>query len=322
MRKMPLGIQSFRKIIEGDYVYVDKTKFVYDLMNDASYYFLSRPRRFGKSLLLDTIAEVMSGEKDLFKGLSIHDSDYQFEKHPVIRLDMSNVANETPSVLKDSLSKALLRQAKREGLCIDYDMPPELFINMIEGLHEKCGKKVVILIDEYDKPILDRLADIETAEANRDILRGFYGILKSMDPYLRFTFVTGVSKFTRTSIFSGLNNLRDITMDEDNANICGIEIENLETYFSGHIEALASLDKFKGFASLHDEILAWYDGYSWDGSTRVINPFSLLSFFAQRRFSGFWYASGTPTFLIRMIKEKPTSYLEFKNLEMGEWELD
>ena len=322
MKKMPLGIQSFRKIVEGDYVYVDKTHYVYDLVNNASYYFLSRPRRFGKSLLLDTISEAFSGDKELFKGLFLYDSDYSFEKHPVIRLDMSNIANKTPEILEESISRELRKRARNEDLLVDEDIPSEIFKTLIESLHKKYGKRVVVLIDEYDKPILDHLTDLETAEANRQVIKGFYGILKSMDPFLRFTFITGVSKFTKTSIFSELNNLFDITMTKEYSNICGIETEDLEKHFGEHIRHLSALDDFSKNSDIQKSILAWYDGYSWDGRTRLINPFSLLSFFMQKRFSGFWYSSGTPTFLIKLIKEKPASFLSLGELELSERSLD
>ena len=322
MKKIPLGIQTFRKIIEGDYIYADKTHYVYDLINDASYYFLSRPRRFGKSLMLDTIAEAFSGDKELFKGLFIYDSDYNFEKHPVLRLDMSNIANKTPETLEDGLSIPLRERAKKEGFDIDYNNPSVILKTLIEALYVKYNKSVVLLIDEYDKPILDKINDIALAEANREVLRGFYGVLKSMDPFLRLTFITGVTKFTKTSIFSGLNNLRDITLSEKYADICGIAIEDLDKYFDGHIVKLAERGKFGDYGNIQEKILAWYDGYSWNGETRVINPFSLLSFFCEEKFSGFWYASGTPKFLTDLIKKRQEGYTSLKNLEMGEWSLD
>ena len=322
MKKVPLGIQSFRKIVEGNYVYVDKTRYIFDLINRASYYFLSRPRRFGKSLLLDTISEVFNGDKELFKGLDIYDSDHHFEMHPVIRLDMSNIANKTPEILEESISRELRKRARDEDVFVDEDISSGIFKTLIEGLCKKYNKRVVVLIDEYDKPILDHLVDPETAEANRQVIKSFYGILKSMDPFLRFTFITGVSKFTKTSIFSELNNLLDITMTKRYSNICGIETEDLEKYFGEHIKHLSTLDDFKRFDSIHDGILDWYDGYSWDGSTRLINPFSLLSFFLQNRFSGFWYSSGTPTFLIKLIKENPSSFLSLDELEISERSLD
>jgi len=256
-------------------------------MNNAKYYFLSRPRRFGKSLLLDTIAETMSGNKELFKGLFIYDSDYSFEKHPVLRLDMSKIANKTSEVLEKSLYDELMKRVCSEGFDFDYETPSTLYSSLIEALYKKYNQRVAVLIDEYDKPILDHLTNTGIAEANRQVLRGFYGILKSMDPYLSLTFITGVSKFTKTSIFSEMNNLLDITMTKQYANICGITIDDLGTCFKEHIKDLSTLDNFKRYDSISDEILAWYDGYSWDGESRVINPFSLLSFFAQKRFSSY-----------------------------------
>jgi len=322
MKRLPIGIQTFSKIIEGDYVYADKTKYVYDLINSASYYFLSRPRRFGKSLLLDTIAEAFKGSKELFKGLWIYDSDYTFESHPVIRLDMSNISNKTPEVLEISLASQLRKQIRQEGLDIIDELPSDMFKSIIEGLYEKYAQKVVVLIDEYDKPIIDHIHDVPAAEANRLVIRGFYGVLKSMDPFLRFTFLTGVSKFAKTSVFSELNNLKDITMTRQYANICGIPVEDLDKYFGEHIESLKTLKEFQNCGDLRGKILEWYDGYSWDGETRVINPFSLLTFFGQERFGAFWYASGSPKFLIDLIKQNPGEYSNFKSLKISESMLD
>jgi len=322
MKKLPLGIQNFREIITGDYIYVDKTKYIYNLFNEAKYYFLSRPRRFGKSLLLDTIGEVFGGDRELFKGLWIYGSDYDFKKHPVIRLDMSNISNSSPSVLEASLLDDLVIITEIEGIGITDQNPANVFKRLIIGLYKKYDQRVVVLIDEYDKPILDHLSDIETAVANRQVLRGFYGILKSMDPYLCFTMITGVTKFTKTSIFSGLNNLFDITMSHEYANICGIPIECLDEYFGEHIAYLSSCKIFPETDNIHEKILEWYDGYSWDGASKLLNPFSLLNFFMQKRFGSYWYTSGTPWFLIDIIKNKPASFVALKNLEIEEWMLD
>ena len=322
MRKLPHGIQSFREIIEGDYVYADKTEYIYRLINNAKNYFLSRPRRFGKSLLLDTISEVFSGDRELFKGLWIYDSDYMFTRHPVLRFDMSNMSNERPDILQTSLLEELRKRIEEESLNVTSEIPSNSFKFLIRGLYKKYGHGVVVLIDEYDKPILDQINNIETAQANRQVLQSFYGILKSMDPYLKFTFLTGVSKFTKTSIFSGLNNLLDITLTEDYSNICGIAIEDLDKYFSDHIQYLSTLNNFKHYDNLYNEILAWYDGYSWDSKTKVINPFSLLSFFIQKRFMSFWYSSGTPGFVINLLKQKPESFLILNNLKISEMALD
>ncbi|MCL1809035.1 MAG: ATP-binding protein [Clostridiales bacterium] len=322
MKKIPIGIQNFREIKEGGYVYVDKTQYVYNLIEDGKYYFLSRPRRFGKSLLIDTISEVFSGDRELFKGLWIYGSDYSFEKHPVIRLDMSNIANRTPNILEASLSEALVDRAVEDGLEISSVTHSGLFKKLIVSLFKKYNQRVVVLIDEYDKPILDHLDDIKTAEANRKALRGFYGILKSMDPYLELTFITGVTKFTKTSIFSELNNLSDITLSKKYSSICGIAITDLDEHFGERIKALSAIDDFVQCGDLRSKILAWYDGYSWDGKDRVINPFSLLSFFREEKFANYWFASGTPKFLMDLIKEKPNSYTNLKGLEIVEISLD
>ena len=322
MRKLPLGIQNFREIVDGAFVYVDKTQYIFDLIDGAKAYFLSRPRRFGKSLLIDTIAEAFKGEKELFKGLWIYDSGFAFTKHPVIRLDMSNIPNKTPEVLEENLLEELAVCTKREGLEISATESSTLFKRLIEGLREKYDQRVVVLIDEYDKPILDHITDIPTADANRQVLRGFYGILKSMDAHLRFTFITGVSKFTKTSIFSGMNHLVDITMDEKYANICGIPVDCLEEHFGEHIENLRTNKRFKDHGNLMESILAWYDGYSWDGETKLLNPFSLLNFLNAKKFSAYWYSSGSPSFLMDLIKNKPESYINFKNARIMEPMLD
>ena len=322
MKKLPIGIQTFREIATDDYVYVDKTQYIYHLFRGAKHYFLSRPRRFGKSLLLDTIGEVFSGDRELFRGLWICDSDYDFPKHPVIRLDMSGIANETPEILKKSILLYLEMYYSEEGLNIKDNMPSDAFRQLIMLLYKKYNQRVVVLIDEYDKPILDHITDIETANANRRVIRGFYGILKSMDPYLRFTFITGVSKFTKTSLFSELNNLKDITMAEDYANICGIPVDCLDAYFGEHINNLKTHKRFSHVDNIKDRILQWYDGYSWDGETKLLNPFSLLNFFDEKKFSGFWYASGSPRFLLDLIKQKPESYTNLKNTMVMEYMLD
>ena len=322
MKKLPLGIQSLREIIEGGYVYADKTQYVYELIDNAKYYFLSRPRRFGKSLLLDTIAEVFSGNKELFSGLWIYDSDYGFDKHPVLRLDMSNIANKTPEVLENELLIALRIRASQEDFNVDFDSPSAVFKALIEALYAKYNQRVVVLIDEYDKPILDHIGDIKKAEANRAVLRGFYGVLKSMDPFLRLTFITGITKFTKTSIFSGLNNLYDLTLDMKYASICGVQTGDLSRYFSEHIEDISASGHLSANGDVSARILDWYDGYSWDGKTRVINPYSILSFFTRKEFANFWYASGTPKFLMDLIKKDPVIYTSLKNFRMTEVMLD
>ena len=322
MKKLPIGIQNLKEIIDGNYIYVDKTRHIYKLINEYKYYFLSRPRRFGKSLLIDTVAEVFSGDKELFKGLWIYDSDYAFKKHPVIRLDMSNIANETPAELKASVLSYLKVYYSTENIEFNDSIASDAFRNLIYYLHKKYNERVVVLIDEYDKPILDHINVMEIANGNRSVLGGLYGVMKSMDPYMEFVLVTGVTKFTKTSIFSGLNNLKDITMSEEYADICGIPVDDLELYFGEYIGHMTSHIKLKHYDSIADGIRAWYDGYSWDGKSRLLNPFSLLNYFSDKKFKRYWYATGTPSFLIDMIKKKPESYLNLRNLDITEDMLD
>ena len=322
MKKLPLGIQNFREIVEENHVYVDKTYFIHHLISNGKCYFLSRPRRFGKSLLLDTIAEVFMGNRELFKGLWIYETEYDFTSHPVVKLDMSNISTTTPEVFGKSLSARLLDLMEEEDIRISDETPSGLLNNLVRGLHKKYGKKVVVLIDEYDKPILDHLTKPETAEANREIIRDFYGILKSLDSSLKFTFFTGVSKFTKTSVFSSLNNLTDITMIEKYVNICGIPVAELERHFGERMKILAEHKNFKNRHDIRELILEWYDGYSWDGESKVLNPFGLLSFFQSEQLKSFWYVSGSPKFLIDLIKSRPESVPKLQNLTISEREMD
>ena len=322
MKKLPLGIQNFREIIEENHVYVDKTMYVHKLITEGKSYFLSRPRRFGKSLLLDTIAEVFRGNKELFKGLWIYDSDYDFKSYPVLKLDLSNVDNSTPAVFKKSLINLLRRRARDEGVEIGDETPADSFTDLIEGMYGQYNQKVVVLIDEYDVPILDHITEIETAEANRDILRGIFKALKSLDSHIKFIFFTGVSKFTRTSIFSSLNNVADITMLKKYSDICGIPIGELDYYFGDHIKNLEAKKVFESHFDIRETILAWYDGYSWNSETKLLNPYALLSFFHSEEIKSFWYVSGSPKFLIDLIKKSPESVPKLQNPIISERDMD
>jgi hypothetical protein len=313
VRKLPIGIQSLREIIEGDYVYVDKTREIYQLIQEGKYYFLSRPRRFGKSLLIDTIGELFSGTRELFEGLWIAgaESDYGFEPHPVVRIDLTQVSTKDAGHLESSLCELLLRQARSEGFSIDIRQPADIFRILIESLREKYSRRVAVLIDEYDKPIIDHIDKPALAQANREVLGNFYGIIKGQDANIVFCLLTGVSKFTRLSLFSALNNLRDITLRVPYAGICGITEAEFESVFS---DRLAGIDYAK--------VLLWYDGYTWDGMTRVFNPFSLLSFFQDCEFNNYWYASGTPQFLMQSFKARPEEYANIQQATISEALLD
>lgn len=322
MKKLPLSIQTFSKLIEGNYLYVDKTQHIYNLFAEGGqYYFLSRPRRFGKSLLISTLAEIFSGNKELFKGLWIYDK-IDWIKHPVIHMDLSKMDFESPTKLKDSIKQFLNGTASSYGLTLDEGKTyKRSFVELIEKL-SSLGK-VVILVDEYDKPITEYLEarQIEKAKNIRKVLKNFFGVIKGSDAFLKFVFITGVSKFSRVSIFSDLNNLRDITLSEQFSLIVGYTEAELIYYFDSYLDQLAEkLGLIK--KQLADEIKHWYNGYSWDGENFVYNPFSMLNLFAEKHFRNFWFTSGTPTFLIQLIRSKKREIRDFENLTVGNYTFD
>ncbi|MDR3048522.1 MAG: ATP-binding protein [Elusimicrobiota bacterium] len=329
MKNLPIGIQSFSKLRtnSNDYLYVDKTRHIYNMVSEGNVYFLSRPRRFGKSLLVSAMNELFNGNKDIFEGLYIYDKWDWTKKNPVIRLDFGARANKTPQDLTISLSDFLNFEASDNGIRLESSKLPDKFGELITKLHLSTGEKVVVLIDEYDKPIIDNMSQLEVAESNKRLLHDFYQVLKAEDDHLRFVFMTGVSKFAGLSVFSALNNINDITIDAKYAAICGYTQEELESVFSEHIKAAA---KVFGYSqkNLMDTIRSRYDGYSWDGEITVYNPFSTLLFFDKRVFDSYWFATGTPTFLIDMIKNRNqvTDILEpqevgknfFKSADVGD----
>jgi len=300
MKKLPIGIQSFRKLRNDDCLYVDKTEQIYRLLHTGNCFFLSRPRRFGKSLLLSTMEEIFSGNKALFEGLYIYDK-IDWTQYPVIKLDFGKMAYGTPDELKTSLKFHMDNISTKNGIILTGENLADRFSELIERLHLLSGCRTVVLIDEYDKSIVDHLDNLPVANANRDILRSFYQVLKAADEHLRFVFLTGVSKFSKVSVFSGLNNLNDITLDARYATICGYTQEELETNFTEHLSELMQAKRMNKEAALA-RIKSYYDGYSWDGLTSVYNPFSTLLLFDKNEFIGYWFATGTPTFLIKILK--------------------
>ena len=291
MRRYPVGIQDFSEVRKGGYVYVDKTMFVDRLFWHGKFYFLSRPRRFGKSLFLSALDYLFQGREELFKGLYIHERWDWSQTNPIIKISFSNISHKEKGLLM-AISDNLDDIAKKYGIVLNEKVNSGKFKELIETLSVNLGK-VVILIDEYDKPIIDYLGtDTDSAIKNRDILKSFYSILKDADPHIRLVFITGVSKFSRVSIFSDLNNLKDISIDNDFESICGSSQTELEENFEQELQ-------------LHDpvQIKKWYNGYSWGGDARVYNPFSLLYFFSgDGRYRNYWFETGTPTFLINLAK--------------------
>jgi hypothetical protein len=303
-RLLPIGIQTLAKIRERDGYYVDKTELALSLVQQAGYYFLSRPRRFGKSLLVDTLKEMFECNEKLFQGLYVHDKwDWQ-QRFPVIHISFNDGGLRTSAELQRRLTDILAENFKRLGLdCPDLSDPSAGFRKLILAAHAKFQHRVVILVDEYDKPILDNLHEPEAARTMRDGLKGFYSVIKGADADIHFVFVTGVSRFSKVSLFSGLNNLRDITILPEYSAICGYTDHDIDTVFAPELDGLD-----------RDEIRRWYNGYNWRG-TAVYNPFDLLLLFQEREFSPYWFETGTPTFLINMLTEREVWLPTLGNLE-------
>ena len=297
-RKLPIGIQTFREIREEGYYYVDKTTFIQRLAEGGKHYFLSRPRRFGKSLFLDTIKELFEGREMLFRGLSIH-GRWDWMPRPVLQLDFGAGNFEEPDYLREEVAAQLEDVEAQAGIVPGDASAPIRFRRLVKALHERAGRRVVILVDEYDRPILDALATPEVALANRGFLRGLYSAIKSSDAHIEFSFLTGVSKFSKVSLFSGLNNLHDITLDPRYSAICGYTDTDLDTVFAPE---LPGLDRH--------QIRRWYDGYRWLGDENVYNPFDVLLLFDTRRFKAHWFETGTPKFLIDTLVRRHVPTLD------------
>jgi hypothetical protein len=311
---LPLSRQSFRGLREDNCIYVDKTQHIYNLCTEGKMYFLSRPRRFGKSVLLSTMAELFAGNKDLFTDLWIADKWDWTQKKPVIYISFLTVSYEEQG-LKAGLKAYLLGLYKEHKIRpIKDDNIKTLFFELIKKLHDKRGK-VVILIDEYDKAIIDYLEfhKMPQAKANQEVLALFYGALKEADDYIRLLFITGISKFTRVSLFSKLNNLTDLTINPYYSTMLGYTQEELEHYFSDYIDISLTVFPHYTRQELLAKVRLWYNGYSWDAKNYVYNPSGILSFFANQDFQGYWFQTGTPTFVVKKILEQ--GFFQIENIE-------
>ncbi|PID26491.1 MAG: AAA family ATPase [Candidatus Cloacimonadota bacterium] len=319
MKKLGLGIQELSELRKHNRVYVDKTKIIKNLIENEKYCFLSRPRRFGKSLLVNTMDELFSGNKDLFKDTWIYDKWNFEESFPVIKIALTNLDYEN-NHLGDEISEVLDRIAGKNKIELKSETYKKKFQELIIALSKK--NPVAILIDEYDKPIIDYITDIKTAEKNREILKQFYSVVKDLDKHIKLLFITGVSKFSRVSFFSELNNLTDITIGENYSNIVGYTEKEIEDNYGEYLESIQNkfhVDRKK----VMDLIKLWYNGYSWDGETFVYNPYSVISFLNDREFKNFWFKSGTATFLIKKIKENGINIKNYdKMIKVPETSLD
>ena len=300
---LPIGIQTFSNLREEDAYYVDKTHLIWSLIRSGSRYFLSRPRRFGKSLLVSTLKELFEGNQALFQGLYIHGVWNWSRRYPVVRLDFSKGGFEKPEQLQEDV-KTQLRRIERDARVEPQDEIPALrFQHLIQELRRRTGERVVVLVDEYDKPILDALEIPDVACANRDFLRGLYSTIKATDEDVRFAFLTGVSKFSKVNLFSGLNNLDDITLDPRYSTLCGYTDEDIDTVFAPE---LAGLDR--------EQVREWYNGYWWLGEEKVYNPFDVLLLFAKREFGPYWFQTGTPDFLLKIMVQRGLSSVALNDM--------
>jgi hypothetical protein len=316
MKKLGLGVQELVKFREENLIYVDKTRLIAQLIESGSYFFLSRPRRFGKSLLINTIQELFSGNKELFRGCFVEDAWNWEEKHPVIKISFSEM-NYRLDGLEKALEQYLLQLAEEHGVRFTTSGYGNRFLELIKTVGKE--KPAVVLIDEYDKPIIDYLERSANAQAeeNREILKTLYAGIKDQDKFLRFLLITGVSKFSKVSIFSDLNHLTDITVSRHFAAIAGYSEAEIRQYYPEYLAAL-SRDFNQSTDAMMEEIRRWYNGYSWDGRTFLFNPYSIISLFFHQVFRNFWFETGTPSFLIRQMKHSGGKINEYIGKEVNE----
>jgi hypothetical protein len=303
-KKLPIGIQTFREIREDNCYYVDKTGYALKMATEGKSFFLSRPRRFGKSLFLDTLGELFAGSEALFQGLHVHDKWDWSRQAPVVRISFAEGTLHSRATLDERIWGILKENRETLGLSLTSSPGiPTAFSELLREAHAATGERVVVLVDEYDKPILDNIDDPLTAAVMRDGLRNFYSVIKGADAHIRFTMITGVSKFSKVSLFSGLNHLNDITLDAKYSAVCGYTDADVDTVFAPE---LTGLDR--------NEIRHWYNGYNWTG-TPVYNPFDVLLLLDKRKFKAYWFETGTPDFLVNLLASRQTWVPELGRLE-------
>ena len=304
MKPLTTSVYTFSKLIEGGFLYVDKTASIYELLRPAcAQYFLARPRRFGKSLLISTLKAIFQGQRELLDGLAITDTDYDWQTYPVIHLDLGTAAAQTAEDLKEALYYAIDRNAKTFDIKLTQKSAPGRFHELIDNLANRDGK-VVILVDEYDKPLLGHLEKPTAPEIQR-VLKEFYAVIKTTEAHQRFVLMTGVSKFSKVSIFSDLNNLTDLTMRKSTATLLGYTQSEMETNFSEYIDALGN-ELGKDRKDVLDDLRDWYNGYRFEESAETVyNPVSLMKCLQELKFKNYWFETGTPTFLVHMLRKNP-----------------
>ena len=322
LKRLPVGIQTFTEIINRKMLYIDKTEYIYRMTKLSKYISLSRPRRFGKSLLVSTLQSYFEGKKELFKGLAIEQLEKEWAQRPVLRFSLASGKHMEKEQLERYLLDILSDNEERFGLHSDKVDTNIRLKDLIKNVYDKTGKQVVVLIDEYDAPLLDVVHENEQLPILRQVMRNFYSPLKDCDPYLRFVFLTGITKFSQLSIFSELNNLKNISMLPEFAAICGITVEEMQTQMADYIDVFAETEE-TGHEEMVEKLKKQYDGYhfTWP-SPDIFNPFSLLNAMQDRRLDSYWFASGTPTYLIEMLRKFDVLPSEIKNIEAEAFDFD
>ena len=311
----PIGIQNFEKLRKEGCVYVDKTALMYKMVKEGSYYFLSRPRRFGKSLFISTLEAYFLGKKELFEGLAVAEIEKDWVEYPVLHLDLNTEKYDSPEVLINKLSGAIDSWEKEYGRNESEKSLPTRFEGIIRRAREKTGRNVVILVDEYDKPMLQAIGNAELQKAYRDTLKSFYGALKSQDACIKFALLTGVTKFGKVSVFSDLNNLNDISMDHRYYDICGISEVELHRYFDSEINGLAQANN-QTPEQAYEQLRIDYDGYHFTYDTPgMYNPFSILNTLSKQRYGSYWFETGTPTFLVELLQKADFNLEQMAGME-------
>jgi hypothetical protein len=318
LKNLPIGLQNFEKLRKDGYLYVDKTALVHQLVTTGSYYFLSRPRRFGKSMLQSTLHAYFEGRKELFEGLAIDKLEKDCIKYPVLHLDLNLIKRGEPESLDEILNNTLVKWEKTYDLTQSESSFGVRFANVIERAKEATGQQVVILVDEYDKPVLEEIDNPEAQERQCEVLKQFYGVLKNLDGDIKFALLTGVTKFSKVSVFSGLNNLYDISMDNRFASICGITDEELDTVFVPYIQRLATA-MHRSYDDVRELLRVNYDGYHFcEDSVGIYNPFSLLCTFQSNKIKSYWFETGTPSYLVHLLKRHNFNLEKMTTAEVDE----
>lgn len=318
MKKIPIGIQSFSKLIEGGFVYLDKTDMIYKIANTEACYFLSRPRRFGKSLTLSTLKAYFDGQKELFAGLKIEKLETKWEKYPVLHFDFNTSTYISVKEVQTRISYMLSQYEKVYGKDETAETNADRFESLVKAAALQTGKEVVVLVDEYDKPLINNISDENLKDEIRAVLKPFYGVLKTCDDYIKMAFITGVTKFSKVSLFSDVNNLTDISQERDFSKLCGITEQEIHEQLDGYVQLMADANNISK-DDCYKELKRWYEGYHFsEDMIDIYNPFGLMKAFYSKKFAEHWFESGTPTFLVKEIKKHNMSLVNLDRVECGE----